>query len=78
MYATPRKAITQKQRKRLLARAKTLSKKADELMTELMELVGEEHASTDYADNVIVAAEELVDVISNANYEMWNPATSNK
>lgn len=73
-----RKAITPQQRKRLLARAKTLSKKAEELMSELMDLVGEEHASTDYADNVIVATDELVDIISNPQYDMWNPATANK
>ena len=78
MLAAPRKAITQKQRKRLLARARTLNRKAEELMAELMGIVGEEHASTDYADNVIVATEELVDVLSNHKYEMWNPAIPNK
>lgn len=78
MYASPRKAISPKQRRLLLARAKTLNKKAEELMSELLKLVGEEHASTDYADNVVMATEEMVSVISNAGYDMWNPAKPTK
>ncbi|WP_138392104.1 hypothetical protein [Rhizobium sp. MHM7A] len=62
----------------MLARAKTLQKKADELMSELVDLVGEEHASTDYADNIVVATDEMVDVIANAGYDMWNPVDAPK
>jgi hypothetical protein len=78
MYETPRKSITPVQRRKLLARAKTLHKKAEDLMSELMDVVVEDHASTDYADNVVLATEEMVDVLTNAGYDMWNPVSAGK
>lgn len=72
MFRTTQKSITPEQRRKLLRKAKSIQKKADDLMSELMKLVGEDHPSTDYADNILLATEEMIDVISNKEYDMWN------
>jgi hypothetical protein len=73
MSDTIRVAISPEQRRKMLRKAKSLHKKAEELLSDLIDLVGPEHASTDYADNVVVATEEMVDVMRKKSYDMWNP-----
>lgn len=47
------------------ARAVTIKLKADALMHDMMQALGEEHRTTDYMDNVIHACEDLLSNIDN-------------
>ena len=60
------------ERTKWLRRAETLHRKASELLGDMLEVTGAEHAVTDYADAVVERCEELTSVLSKPALEMWS------
>lgn len=63
--------LTKAQRRAWARRAQTIHRKAEDLLSDMIDALGVEHEGTDFADNVTCETASLVAVLTSDRYDMW-------